>query len=483
MRELVKPVLTLLSGSVLAQVVIYLARPVLTRLFTPEEFGMFGFYIASVAVLSSMSTGKFDDAVVLPQDHRDAWSLVGASVSVTLALGLLVLALLPMRSGLAALLKNPEAAEYLVWLPLSILLVGTIRVFDSWLTRLRIFSGVATGRVAYAFTCTPSQVAAGSMDAGAGGLIGGIITGQAVQAVVLAYRGFAGKRKLEKLTMRLADIRKVARRYRRFAFFGTPASALNVASVQTPALLLLFFFDAAVLGQYSIAYASLGVPLTLLGTAVAQVYYVSASDAARTNRLAEITEGVVTRLAAIATLPLAAIVVVGPDVFSVVFGDTWREAGIFAQFLAPWIFFLLLAAPLSRLFDVLEKQRELLFYNAALLITRVASIIVGGLAGSETLAIALFGLTGAALSLLQIVWMIRLSGWSVLQALTRFARFAAISLPFLTVIWGSSRVLNSLFVTAIAAVAVLVYVLVLHRLDATLFSIRPDATTKDPPAA
>ena len=90
---------------------------------------------------------------------------------------------------------------------------------------------------------------------------------------------------------------------------------------------------------------------------------------------------------------------------------------------------------------------------------------------------------GAALSLLQIVWMIRLSGWSVLQALTRFARFAAISLPFLTVIWGSSRVLNSLFVTAIAAVSVLVYVLVLHRLDATLFSIRPDATTEDPPAA
>lgn len=465
--------MTLLSGSVLAQSVIYLARPVLTRLYTPDEFGIFGFYLATVAVLAALSTGKYDDAVVLPGDDRDGWALVGVSLITTLTLVLVVTALLSTRHWLAGILKNPEAARYLVWLPVSILLVGTIRVFDSWLTRLKVFSGVATGRVGYAVSSAPTQIAAGSMGASAGGLIGGIISGQAVQALVLVTRGLFARRRSGRPRWDSQRIRDMARRYSRFALFGAPASALNVASVQTPALLLLFFFDASVLGQYAIAYATLGVPLTLLGTAVAQVYYVSATEAARSNNLPIITEAVLTRLMALGVMPLAAIIVVGPDLFSFVFGATWRTAGTYAGYLAPWTFFLLLTSPLSRLFDVFEMQRELLIYNSLLLATRIASIVIGGLLRSDLLAIGLFGLSGAALALGQSVWMIRVSGWPIKRALAGLLRFGLTSAPFLAALWVVERfALAPLAVSAAAVITVLLYGLIVHRRNPELFQFR-----------
>ena len=473
MRELVRPVVTLLSGSVVAQSAIYLARPILTRLFTPEEFGIFGFYLATVAVFTALSTGKFDDAVVLPSDHRDAWALVGISLLSTFALALVVTAALPTRSWLAGVLEHPAAAQYLVWLPVSILLVGTIRVFDSWLTRLKVFSGVAAGRVSYAFSSAPVQIAAGSLETGAGGLIGGIIGGQGVQAVVLAARGLWARRAVDRPRWEARRLRSMASRYRRFALFGAPASALNVASVQTPALMLLFFFDASVLGRYAIAYAALGVPLTLLGAAVSQVFYVSATEAARTRRLAEITEGVVTRLAAVGLMPLASIVLVGPDLFEFVFGTEWRQAGVYAAYLSPWIFCLLLTAPLSRLFDVFEKQRELLLYNAILLATRIGSLIIGGIAQSDTLAIGLFGITGAALALGQAFWMIRLSGWATVGALKAIGRFGLIAFPFLAALWfGLQFDLGVAAVSAMAVVTVLLYLTIVHRRHPELLSFR-----------
>ena len=478
MRELFRPVVTLLSGSVIAQSVIYLARPVLTRLFTPEEFGIFGFYIATVAVLAALSTGKFDDAVVLPSDHRDGWALVGVSLLTTLVLASLVLLALPGRHWLAGVLENSSAARYLVWLPISILLVGTIRVFDSWLTRLKVFSGIASGRVSYAVSSAPTQIASGSMGAAAGGLIGGIIGGQAVQALALVARGLRERRRVERQKWSAEHLRQMAGRYRRFALFGAPASALNVASVQTPALMLLFFFDASVLGRYTIAYASLGVPLTLLGSAVAQVYYVSATEALRTSTLPTITEAVVTRLVALGLMPLACIVLVGPDLFQLVFGSAWREAGTYAGFLAPWIFFLLLTAPLSRLFDVLEKQRALLVYNAALLTTRIASIAAGGIAGSDKLAIGLFGLSGAALALGQVLWLVRLSGWRIAKAVAVTGQFSLISAPFLFALWLSSRMdLGTVAVSSIAVVTVLLYLAIIHRRYPTLFRPKDASST------
>ncbi len=127
---------------------------------------------------------------------------------------------------------------------------------------------------------------------------------------------------------------------------------------------------------------------------------------------------------------------------------------------------------MTRLFDVFEKQQELLVYNIILLSTRVGSILIGGLVGSDVLAIGLFGLSGALLALGQAVWTIRLSGWPVRSAVAVFVRFGLIALPFLAALWVIGLFqLGSAAVSIAAAVTVVLYLVIVHRRNPDLLAL------------
>ncbi len=468
MRDFIRSVVTLLSGTLVAQIIAYASRPLLTRLYSPEEFGILGFYLAIVAVATTMAAGKYNDAVLLPESDREARLLVRAAIGLVLLMAVAIWVLTPFRANLGRLLHNQVAAEYLIWVPVSILFLGISWVFDAWLTRKRRFKAIAVGRVAHGVTMAPTQIAAGFGGAGPIGLIGGLLAGQAVHALSYLISG-RGAIQLRADSNGTSNLLQVAARYKRFPLFGAPASALNTASVQLPALLLLFFFDAAVLGHYGIGYAALSVPMTVLGGAVAQVFFANAPEARRRGALSALTDDVVIRLVAAGLFPVAAVAVVGPELFRFVFGKEWHTAGVYAQYLAPWTFLVFLSSPLSRLFDILEKQRELLLFNVALLVTRTAALSVGGVAGNDHLAIGLFGAVGAFMWLLHTVWMIRLANASFQSAGRALARFAMIAAPPLILVGVAAMFGSDLLVFLLTILGGAAYYTVLYRTDRKLF--------------
>ncbi|MDX1429307.1 MAG: oligosaccharide flippase family protein, partial [Rhodothermales bacterium] len=188
MRDFFRPVATLLTGTVAAQVIVYAARPLLTRLFTPDDFGVLGFYAGFVAVVAAFASGKFEDALMLPHKDNHAWALAGASVLLSSVTAVLVLGLLPFRDLLAPLVSNSVALDMLLLAPLSVVFVGVARTADAWLTRRELFAQVAKGRVVHAASSVPTQTAAGATGWGPVGLIGGLVLGQALQSAYYAVR-------------------------------------------------------------------------------------------------------------------------------------------------------------------------------------------------------------------------------------------------------------------------------------------------------
>jgi O-antigen/teichoic acid export membrane protein len=462
----VPSVVTLVSGSGGALAIAYLARPILTRVYTPDEYGLLGFFVAVVALLVTISAGRYDDALMQPESDRDARSLLALCGIVMAGVFGASFLFLIFRTRIADFFGKPEAAPYLALVPIALLAGATIRISETWLTRKKRFRQIASARLAQSGTMVPAQLIAGVRGAGPAGLVGGMVFGQVAAATVLVLGATRFLRALRTFRVPLPEIKTLADRYRDFPLFGAPSALLNVASVQLPAILLFYYFDASVVGLYAQGYGLLAVPIGVVGSSVAQVYFVSAAEARRQNRLQRLTTSVYSRLVLLGLFPVAALILAGPDILEFVLGQSWREAGTYVQFLGAWLFFVFLSSPLSRLFDVLEKQRLNLAFNVVLFVTRAASLIVGGILGNPILAIALFGITGAVLWFFHTMWMLQLGGVPLRHAVGPLLRYGTVALPLVVVLWlvrESNVHIGWIFLATIALAGI--YYLISWRLD------------------
>lgn len=406
-----RSVWTLLSGTGLAMTFSYLARPLLTRLYTPTEFGLLSFFSAVTTTLATLSSARYADALILPKRVREAVNLVALSGGLILLTTVLSGVIAWQRAPIAAWFDEPAAAPFLTLAPLGILMLSTMQLGNLWLTRRQRFQLISTGRITESIAKLSVQITAGFLAAGAGGLIGGVLVGWGAAALVMLVLPMWRERALfQHVQGRI--MRWLMRRYRNFPRYTLPSALLNKVSMQLPIFGLLFFFAPEVAGLYSLSYGSLAVPIMLLGNSVGQVYYSEAPAARREGTLSELTLRISRQLSMIGFFPMLAILVVGPEVFSFVFGEVWRDAGRYAQYLSPWLFFVLVSSPLTRLFDVLERQRAELVLNVVLFVLRGTGLAIGGLMGRPLVAVALFGLFSAMTWAIATDWLLQRGGLS-----------------------------------------------------------------------
>lgn len=423
-----QPVLTLVSGAVAAQAITFIARPFLTRLFTPDEFGVLTLFVALVGAFGVMASGRYEDALMLPEDDGESASLLGLALAFGLGMAGLLALLLPWREPIAALFDSRALAQAMPLLPIAVLGVGWSKTLETWHTRFDRFSGISTSRVAQNIATVGVQLAAGFAGMSALGLVSGATAGFGVLALSLVGLLLLQDRSRLRLVS-FSEALRLARRYRRFPLFSAPAALLNTLSRSIPAFLLAPLYGLAAVGLFGQAYGMLALPVGLIAGAVAQVFFVRASEAHRDGVLAPLATRVTRRLIAVTLFPMAAAALAGPELFALVFGEPWREAGVFARLLSPWLLTATVAMPLTRIFDVTEHQRSDFGFSVLLFGVQVVALVSVYLAGGGVrLAIAGISVAGTLSRLAQIGWMLRVAEASRRNALAVLARHAGYAL-------------------------------------------------------
>ena len=447
------PVLTLLSGTTAALALAYLAQPILTRLYLRDDFGVAGYFVAVMTVLISFTSLRYEDALMLPEDDEEAAGVAWLALAVLLlfagVLGLVAI----WREPLAELLGIPAVAPFLLLVPPALLAMRSAKIAELWLIRQRRFRPVTAAQVTATTTMVTARIAAGLplIAAGAAGLIGGFFLGHLASALVV---GTSALRRSGRLFVRAFSLRRMlraARRYRRFPLFSTPSALLGALIARLPFFLLPLYFADAIVGLFVLAFNVVAIPLSLVGSAVARVFFVHAAEAHRDARLAEVTETVHRRLVMLGLFPTLALLLAGPDVFAIVFGAIWREAGVYVQYVGPWLFLGAVASPLTRLFDVLERQR-LDFATSVLMFAAMASaLILGGRTGNVMTTLLFLGGAGAGVRLLHLGVLLRLARVPYGLALRAYGRYLVFSLPGLALIAAALWLLDSAWLTTLAA--------------------------------
>lgn len=407
-RQAFRSVSVLVSGTVMAQAVTVFAAPLLTRLYSPHAFGLLGIFIALLMLLTAVMSLRYEQALPLPEDDREAGALLLLSLGLALLMaGLIAVPLLWFGEEFARLLNAPELAAHFYLVPIGGLLAGGYGILQSWAVRTREFGALAATRLSQALTCAAIQAGAASL--GPAALLLGQTAGAGMGLGSLGWRTLRPRLGLL-ATIRWADISAAARRYRRFPLLSSWAALFNTAGSQLPPLLFAALFDPVVAGMYGLANRVLSMPMLVLGKSVANVFLSGAAQAWREGRFGQRVAEVHGRLAQIGMPPAFTLALAGPQLFAWIFGAEWREAGVIAQWLSPWLYLVFVTSPLSAAFDVLGRQAAGLTFQLALLGLRAAAIAIGAWQRDATLAIVLFALVSAMCWSGQLLWILRESG-------------------------------------------------------------------------
>lgn len=470
------PVLKLLSGTGYAFILAYIAKTVLLRIYDPGDFGIYAAVFAIVSILTPLVTLRYEDALMISDTPRRSAHAFILSMGVLLVMSALLLVLIPFRHDIEALFGEPAMADWIWTVPFVLLIQRGAKNMELWLTRSEQFGSVSMGQVVQSTTMTTVRIGLGFWRSSPGGLIYGFAAGHFLQAVLFARRlrsSLASALASEgpgKTGVDRSLIAWLMRRYRKFPMFTTPAAMISAGVSQMPALLLLYYFDKEVLGIYSQSFAVLFIPMSQLGMTIAQVFFVRAVEANRSGTLAALSANVHRRMVMMAWIPTGILMVAGGDIFGLLFGDTWRASGDFILYLGPWILLTTVASPLTRLFDVLERQRYELVIAAVMFMALTGALIVGGRTGSVQITMLLLGVGGAIVRASQLVLLLRLAGVSIMSALMPYLRYILVSAPLLTALYyvqhfysGWQTLVAAVLVSGLFGLYVLFSEQLLHR--------------------
>lgn len=405
-------VLKLVSGTAFAQVLGILISPIITRLFAPEAYGVAALFGSITGIMGVIACLRYELAIMLPKTNEEAANIFGASLCATLLITLLsAMIVIWGKNPIIRLTNAPGLATYLWLIPVAVFFSGLFSALNYWNSRSRHFGRLSVAQILSAVTTQATRLTAGFAGfVSAGILIGANILGSVVTAGALLVQIWKDDKKLFVSNIRFKGILNGFVRYKKFPIIDVWGGLLNTISWQLPALMLSSFFSISVVGFYALGLTVVKAPLGVVSSALAQVFYQKAAIEKNVQgKNGELVENLMDRLMFIGVLPTFILSMVGTELFSVVFGARWAEAGRYTQILAPWLFFWFISSPLSTLFLVYERQGAALSVHFIIFITRFISLYIGGVYQNIYLALGLFSATGIAAYAFVAAWNIRLA--------------------------------------------------------------------------
>lgn len=390
-----KNVLTLLGGTALAQVIPLLAAPVLARLYTPEQFGALALLLAIANPISLVVCGRYELTVVLPKEDAQANLLARLGLVLAVVITIVVGAIMLMfHEPLAGLLGGQGALLPLLLAPLLFGMMGFFQPLNNWLIRKQAFRAMGVNKMVQTGGITLVSLLLGWW-AVQEGLLWGYLAGWAayvIVGIVQARRQAFRFRPLDTVAMREAS-----RAHRDFPLYNTLPALLQTATLSIPIFFVMRMFGEDATGQLNLCRQTVLLPVTFFATTWMQVYMQRASRTViEKNPVLPGLRKSLGALVAMAGALMVVLIVAGPWLFQLVFGDTWTEAGRYARILAVPIALQFIVTPLTVLLPPLGHIKGLsiwqVLYFASVLTYSVLPVAtvpryLHGLAVVESLAL------------------------------------------------------------------------------------------------
>ena len=347
-----KNIITLASGNSLAQVLPVAIAPILTRIYSVEDFAALALFLSVCSVLGVFSNWKYASAIVIAKSKEESSRLILLCLLLVFIFFIIVSIVLSLNILDVGTLVEENIANNWMLIPIFIAVVSLYEILSFVYTRNKLFKQlalIAVFKSAITASCNLLLYPFFNNNLLVSQLIGFAVVG--AYSLIVFYKN-------NPVEITLIDIRETAWHYRDFPQTKLPHNFLDILNANGVIFLISYFFGQMELGLYALLFRVMLLPVTI------QSY----------QRIKK------TIILIIATtfIPYCIIFFYGGELFSFVFGEEWYIAGTYAAILTPFFLLYLPASALSHLPTAFRKLK-LGFYVA--LCGNTISLVIYVIAG------------------------------------------------------------------------------------------------------
>jgi O-antigen/teichoic acid export membrane protein len=368
--EFTRNVFTLLTGTTVAQVIPIAISPILTRIYLPEDFGMFALYIAISGVFAVGSMGRYEMAIILPKENSTAINLM--LLTMTILICFVAAGFLFSSVGYFIYDYKPI---YLT-IPLMVSFIGMNNVLDKYNNRIKNYKMMSYQRLTKTSVESIVSIFSGFILSLKQGLIYGSILGFLSSFLLMLSKNYSmlkeGIRESSK-----KDIGAAAHRYKNFPLYNMPHAVLNTFSADIPIFLIPIFFGNAKLGLYAFGLKIVQAPLRLISMSVHNVLSQKIAEMYSNKKdLRPIFWQTFKKLSWVVIIAIP-FILFADKIFALVFGKEWIEAGEYIQLLSIWILMTFIVSCFASIPYVFDRQRKALILEIIYSLARILPYVIG----------------------------------------------------------------------------------------------------------
>jgi O-antigen/teichoic acid export membrane protein len=398
----VKNVTTLVTGTAISQAINFLSTPLLTRIYTPEEFAVFQIFYSTASIIAVIATLRYELAIVAPSSEEEAIDLVSVSFYLSFLIAFISLCV-------AAIAHFFMGEVFNIWyylIPVYVVFAGLMQSLNLLSIRRKTYKRNMTSRIGTALSTAIVGIVTGFFGLRPAGLILGSVSGQLMGFLLLmkeipaiVWRPFHRKHQLL----------QIAAQHSNYPKFNAPHALVDTIQDQGLVYLLNFYFSASIVSFYGQAFRILKAPIGFIGSAIYQVVLPQFTEMSRSGiDLRSPILKIYIRMFIIGLPAFGFLFFYAEPIFGWFFGENWTKAGTIAGYMAPWLFLNFMASPVSCITLIRNKQRKAFMITLTEISLRFIAVGYGGFMGSSDAAFMLLSLAGSAVMLYALIWYYRM---------------------------------------------------------------------------
>lgn len=376
-KDFFKNIVLVISGIAGAQAIALAFTPLITRIYGPENYGILGTFVSLVSIVSPIIALTLPMAIVLPKTDKEAIAICKLSLIISFLFSFIIgVGLFFKGSFIFNQLNAGSINNFWFLIPLSVFFYGTKDIQLQWLIRKGKFNLYARASLFQSLFNNGLKTGIGILYSSAFVLVLLQALVDFVYSIILIFftRGICFfKKNTNKYTYRF-----LLEKYYDFIIYRAPQVVLNSLSFSIPVLFLGYYFNSTSVGFYTLSRMLMIAPQNLIGQSISNVFYPKfVSSLNNKVSIYGFYKKIIFYLAGVSFLPYLIIFLYGDNIFPVVFGKEWGEAGVYAGWISIWLFFSTCARPAIATIPALHLQRFFLVFEVIFLILKISVLYLG----------------------------------------------------------------------------------------------------------
>lgn len=363
-----------MTGTTIAQVIPVMVSPILTRIYTPEDFGVFALFISISMILASIANARYDMSIMLPRRDINSVNLLILGIIISFFFTILFLVIMYVwNDKIPIILNNKEISHWLYYIPIFVFFLSLFNLLNIYNNRIKKYNSIKHATITKAISFASIQLIFGLIKNGVFGLIVGSISSTFFSIWILA-KNISIKRNNGINLKKIFFLMKKYRQFPLYSIWSILATNLNIHSIS---LFITNFFTVNILGFYSLVQRTLELPFVLIGNSIGQIFFQNATKEYEETKMCIKSFKYTLKILLLISIPIFSILYFTIiDLFIFIFGQTWEISGVFAKTMLPFFFMRFIIIPLTFVNIVTKKENISMYLQFIFLFITVSSFLI-----------------------------------------------------------------------------------------------------------